>query len=114
MSNETDSDGAMEEENSYSAVSAIQKATDPVAEFLRNSPFLCMSLFAHLVVLGILAFFTAKKPANVRREIALSLESVEIEKVTHRVPRKEKNLTTLENAGASTKAGAGAATENHE
>ncbi|MBS3764585.1 MAG: VWA domain-containing protein [Planctomycetes bacterium] len=114
MSTETDSGDLVEEGNGASTLNALQKATDPVAEFLKNSPFLCMSLFAHIVVLGILAFFTAKKPPNVQREISLSLEEVKIDKVQHRVPRKEEDLTTLEKAGASTKAGAGASTEDYQ
>ncbi len=46
---------------------------NPVAEFVRNSPFLALSLLFHFVVLLLLTFFTAQNPEPPREKIEVPL-----------------------------------------
>ncbi|MFP4026555.1 MAG: vWA domain-containing protein [Candidatus Brocadiia bacterium] len=106
---------AMESKNESGLLQAIRRQREnPVAEIFRNSPFLFLSLIFHLIIFAMLAFFIAREPERVKREIALNIEEVKVEDVQHQVPRKEENLSESATSGALSSAGGGVEGESHK
>jgi hypothetical protein len=73
-------------------VSGRQMGTS-VTTFVRNSPFLCISLAVHLVVLLILAMFTARTATTFQKPVSLQVEEIETEDVELMPLQKEINLS---------------------
>ena len=87
------------------------RATSPVTEFVRNSPFLCASLGIHVLVLVLLAFITASQPVEIRRRITIRLEDITADQIKLQPLQREDNLAAL-SAGISTLVGAEGETYN--
>ena len=68
----------------------------PVADFVRNSPFLFVSLVFHLIVLALLAFITTREPEPPMRRISITMDPVEQDPVQ---PRPVPHLPGLPEAG---------------
>jgi len=78
---------------------------NPVTEFVRNSPFLALSLVIHLVVLGLLAFLTAQEPAARPKRITIQVEDIQQEEMELQPLRREENLSSAATGGAIAGAG---------
>jgi len=92
----------------------LQRAAGPVADFVRNSPFLCASLAVHIVVLVLLAFLTAQEPRAQKKRIVIQMEDITAEEVEMQPMQREENLTTSLEAGSVAAVGAGAENESYE
>jgi hypothetical protein len=77
-------------------------ANNPVTDFLRNSPFLVLSLLIHLLILVLLALVTAQKAAPAKKKITVEMEEFETQDVEMQPLRKEQNLAQAASAGGST------------
>ena len=89
------------------------EAGNPVTNFVRNSPFLFISLIFHVVVLAVLAFITAKEPEPVQRRITIEMEDIQEDQMQPQPLEEEVNLTTAATSGALSGRGS-VGEESHE
>lgn len=87
---------------------------NPVTDFIRNSPFLFLSLLFHVIVLGLLAFITAREPEPVQRRITIKMEEMETEEIEPQPLQQEVDLSTAATSGALSGRGAVSEGESHE
>ncbi|MFW6044534.1 MAG: hypothetical protein ACOCR1_02205 [Planctomycetota bacterium] len=71
---------------------ARQKKGNPITNFVRNSPFLFLSLIFHLGVLVLLAFITAREPEPPQKEISIDVEEMETDEMEPEPIQEEQDL----------------------
>jgi hypothetical protein len=90
-------------------------ADNPVTEFVRNSPFLVLSLGIHLAILILLALVTAQETPPPKKKITVKMEDFQAQEVEMQPLRKQQNLAEAAASGGASGSsmGGGVAGEGH-
>ncbi len=107
---------AVEETRAESAAHGTRRISgeeNAVMEFVRNSPFLLLSLGFHLVVLLLLAFITAQEPQPPQEKITVKMEEIQSEEMKPQPVQHEKKLSTAATSGAMSGRGSSGEGESH-
>ncbi|MFW6457714.1 MAG: vWA domain-containing protein [Planctomycetota bacterium] len=91
----------------------ITSGRQRVADFVRNSPFLILSLLFHVFVLLLLTFITAQEPEPPKRDIKVEMEEVETDEMEPEPPERETDLDTEATSSALSGSGSEGQGESH-
>ena len=104
---------AFETRAEHAATHGSTSGGNPVTDFVRNSPFLFLSLLFHVIVLGLLAFITAREPEPVQRRITIKMEEMETQEIEPQPLQEEVNLSEAATSSAISGRGSVAEGESH-